>query len=232
MTITDGALTLTADRQSLHTVLGLISSRTRIPIVVSDSLTDARVSIALRAVPLEDGLRRLLSAYDAFYLFSANDGNAPASIQTIWVFARGEGHDLEPVPPTVWGDTKDLEARLDDADPGVRSETIETLIERLGERGLPTVQRGLLDPDEGVRLATLSAAGNAGIEIPASDLHTVVLTDQSQSVRAAALEELAGRPEAEAIARTLRDDVDPEIRTRARQILGEQEIGGPKQQPR
>jgi hypothetical protein len=51
-------------------------------------------------------------------------------------------------------------------------------------------------------------------------------------VRAAALEELAGRPEAEAIARTLRDDVDLEIRNRARQILGEQEIGGPKQQPR
>ena len=178
VTITDGALTLTADRQSLHTVLGLISSRTRIPIVVSDSLTDARVSIALRAVPLEDGLRRLLSAYDAFYLFSANDGNAPASIQTIWVFARGEGHDLKPVPPTVWGDTKDLEARLDDSDPGVRSQAIEALIERLGERGLPTVQRGLLDPDEGVRLATLSAAGNAGIEVPASDLHAVVLTDE------------------------------------------------------
>ena len=231
VTITDGALTLTADRQSLHTVLGLISSRTRIPIVVSDSLTDARVSIALRAVPLEDGLRRLLSAYDAFYLFSAPDGNAPASIQTIWVFARGEGHDLEPVPPTVWGDTKDLEARLDDSDPGVRSEAIEALIERLGERGLPTVQRGLLDPDEGVRLATLSAAGNAGIQVPASDLHTVVLTDQSPSVRAAALEELAGRPEAEGIARTLRDDADPEIRNRARQILGEHESGGPKQQP-
>ena len=231
VTITDGVLTLTADRQSLLTVLGLISSRTRIPIVVSDSLTDARVSIALRAVPLEDGLRRLLSAYDAFYLFSANDGNAPASIQTIWVFARGEGHDLEPVPPTVWGDTKDLEARLDDSDPGVRSETIETLIERLGERGLPIVQRGLVDPDEGVRLATLSAAGNAGIEIPTSDLHTVVLTDQSPSVRAAALEELAGRPEAEAIARTLRDDVDPEIRNRARQILGEQKIGGRNSRP-
>ena len=94
------------------------------------------------------------------------------------------------------------------------------------------MQRGLLDPDEGVRLTTLSAARNAGIQIPASDLHTVVLTDQAQSVRAAALEELADRPEAEAIARTLRDDVDPEIRTRARQILGEQAIGGPKQQPR
>ncbi len=154
MTITDGALTLTADRQSLQAVLSAISGRTRIPIVVADSLTDARVSIALRAVPLEDGLKRLLSPYDAFYLFTANEGK-PASIQTIWVFARGEGHELEPVPPTVWGSTKDLEARLDDADPGVRSETIEALIERLGERGLPIVQRGLSDPDEGVRLATL-----------------------------------------------------------------------------
>jgi hypothetical protein len=232
VTITDGALTLTADRQSLSAVLGAISSRTRIAIVVSDSLSDARVSVALRAVPLDEGLRRLLSPYDTFYLMSAEDGRAPASIQTIWVFARGEGRDLEPVPPTLWGDTTDLEARLDDADPGVRSDTIEALVERLGERGFPIVQRGLLDPDEGVRLATLSAAGDAGIEIPATDLHTVVLTDPSQAVRIVVLEELASRRDAEAVARTLRDDADPVIRNRARQILGEQEIGGPKQQPR
>jgi HEAT repeat protein len=231
VSITDGALTLAADRQSLSAVLGAISSRTKIPIVVSDSLADARVSIALRAVPLEEGLRGLLAPYDAFYFLSADDGKA-ASIRTIWVFARGEGHDLEPVPPAVWGSTKELETQLDNTDPGIRSETIEALIERLGDRGLPTVLRGLSDPDEGVRLATLSAAADAGIEIPANDLHTVVLTDQSQPVRLAALEELSSRPEAEAVARSLRDDVDLVVRNRARQMLGEQEIGGPKQQPR
>jgi hypothetical protein len=46
--------------------------------------------------------------------------------------------------------------------------------------------RGLLDPDESVRRTTLSAAGDAGIEIPATDLHTVVLTDQSPPVCLAA----------------------------------------------
>ena len=218
------ARSLTADSvANLPAVLSAISGRTRMPIVVADSLSDARVSIALRAVPLEDGLKRLLAPYNAFYLFTANEGK-PASIQTIWVFAQGEGHELEPVPPTVWGGPKDLEARLDDADAEVRGETIEALIERLGERGLPDRAARAVGSRRGRAAGSLSAVGDAGIRIPSTDLHTVVLTDQSQAVRMAALEELAGRPEAEAIARTLRDDVDRVIRTRARQILGEQEL--------
>lgn len=41
-------------------MLGLVSVRTRVPVTVSNSVSDTRVSIALGAVPFEDGLRRLL----------------------------------------------------------------------------------------------------------------------------------------------------------------------------
>lgn len=231
VSVADGTLTVTAVDENLRNLLGEISGRTRIPIVLADSLADARVSAAMRAVPVEEGLKRLLAAYDAFYLFSADERTAPGSVKGIWVFPRGEGRDVEPVPATLWGSTEELETRMDDPDPDVRTETLEALVERLGSRGLSVVQRGLTDPDEGVRLATLSAAENAGVEIPTADLHTAVLTDQSQAVRMGALEALEGRPEAEAIARSLREDLDPVIRTLARQMLGEQENEGASQSP-
>jgi HEAT repeat protein len=199
-------------------VLGEISAHTKVPIFLSEALENERVSVVLEAVPLEEGLKRLLAAYDAFYLFSAAEKSS-ASIASIWVYPRGEGRELEPVPPTLWASTKELEAQLDNESPGVRSETYEALIERLGERGLATVLRGLVDQDEGVRLATLSTALNTGIEIPASDLHAVILGTQLQYVRVLALEALAGRPEAEAIAESVKDDPDEVIRNHARLML-------------
>ena len=56
----------------------------------------------------------------------------PASIKGIWVYPKGEGLELEPVPPSLWASTKELEAQLEDPDPGVRNDTFETLIERQG----------------------------------------------------------------------------------------------------
>ena len=126
---------------------------------------------------------------------------------------------MEPVPPALWASTEELEARLEDPDPGVRNDTYEALIERHGARGLPIVLRGLVDSDDGVRLGTLTNALDAGVAIPATDLHALILSDPLQSVRLLALEAIEKRPEAKAIAESILDDPDEVIRNTARLLL-------------
>jgi hypothetical protein len=216
----EGNLSVTVSGVSLGKVLNEISALADLPIVVADTLVNDAVSFKVRDVPLEEGLKRLLAAYDAFYLFSASD-RSPGSIKAVWVYARGEGRDLQPVPAELWGSTKELEARLDDPDPDVRSEMYEKLIERQSDRALPTVLRGLSDPDESVRARTLSSAIDEDIELPLQDLQAIILDahGQSQSMRVLALQSIQGRPEAESIATTVMNDPDDVVRNLAQDIL-------------
>jgi hypothetical protein len=217
----DGRLTITpgAAPPRLRTVLEEISAHARIPIVVSDLLDNEVVAMSVRGAPLEDGLNRLLARYDVFYLYSGSGAMSPGALAGVWVYRRGEGRTLEPVPPALWASTKELEAQLDDPDPAIRTDTYEALVERHGNRALATVLRGLNDADEGVRLMTISAATREGVEIPTPDLQAVLLSDRSYAVRRLALEALEGRAEAEAVAEHLSRDPDEHIRQEATLML-------------
>jgi len=216
----EGNLSVSVSRVGLGRLLNEISALADLPIAVADTLVNDSVSFTVRDVPLEEGLKRLLAAYDAFYLYSADD-RSPGSIKAVWVYARGEGRDLQPVPAELWASAKELEARLDDPDPDVRSEMYEKLIERQSDRALPTVLKGLTDPDESVRARTLSSAIDEDIEIPAQDLQAIILDahGQSQSLRVLALQAIQTRPEAEAIATSVMNDQDDVVRNLAQDIL-------------
>jgi hypothetical protein len=231
----DGTLSVTATRLTLHSVLSDISVQAKLPIFLSESLENERVSLRLEAVGLEEGLKRLLAAYDAFYLFGPSESEKAkpsTSIKRVWVYPKGWGLELEPVPPTLWASTRELEAQLEDPDPGVRSDTYEALIERLGARGLPIVLRGLVDGDGGVRLGTLTAALDGGVDIPSADLHALVLSDSLQWIRLLALEAVETRPEAMSIAESVKDDQDEVIRNTARLLLERLESHPTKKPPR
>jgi hypothetical protein len=199
--------------------------------MLSDALEGARVSVAVRDLPFEDAMKRLLADYDTFYLFGPRDKKG-SSIKAIWIYPKGEGDTLEPVPPMIWASTNELKAQVDDPDVAVRTHAIETLVERLGNKGLPIVLKGLADGDEIVRLATLSAATGSDIEIPAADLHSLVLTDPSPHVRMAALRAVAGRPEAEVVAASVKSDGDNDIRNEALAILGDRQRTKPTERPK
>jgi hypothetical protein len=226
----DGTISLAASRTPLQALLTEISVQTRIPILLAEALEPERVSATVRNLAFDDLMKRLLDQYDAFYLFGPRD-KKPSSIRAIWVYPKGEGDTLEPVPPTVWASTKDLKAQVDDPEVSVRMDAIETLIERLGTQALPMVLRGLADGDEIVRLGTVLAAIEAGVEIPATELHSVVLNDQSPQVRIAALRAVEGRPEAQSIASGVKNDPDEDIRNQALFILGELPITQPQRRP-
>ena len=230
----DGTVSIAATRLTLKDLLDDIQAQAKVPIVLAESLEGERVSLQLAGVSLEEGLKRLLAPYDAFYLFSPSEKEKEKlspSIKGIWVYPKGEGLELQPVPPGLWAGTKELEAQLDDPDPAVRSLSFEALIERHGARGLPFVLRGLGDSDDAVRLTTLTAALNVGVEIPSAELQALVLSDPLQGIRLRALEAIETRPEASATAESVKNDPDEVIRNTAALLLKHLQEQTPKKPP-
>jgi hypothetical protein len=214
----EGRISLSAKRPLLSEVLTELSAGANIPIVLADALAQESVAIKLDRATLEEALGQILAPYDAFYLYTAS-GKSDGAISTVWVYPRGEGRSLQPVPPAQEASTNELEQALGDPDPNVRYEAYEAIIGRQGGRALPTLHKALADDSDVVRFSALHAAIDAGIEIPTSDLSALVSSDPSREVRLLALEGLSSRPEAEALVASLQDDPDGEVGAQAKETL-------------
>jgi hypothetical protein len=128
----------------LMEVLSDISRLARIAIVPGEDFSRHRISVRCENVALEDGLRRILVAYDSFFFFGIDDA-PPASVKSVWVYSRGRGRGIAPVPPQMWASATELRDRLAREDAEARAAAIEALVEREGrcsECGLT------LDPGE------------------------------------------------------------------------------------
>lgn len=225
--ITEGRLTLKVVKRPLAMVLDALTQESGIPIVVAGGAGDDVVSMEVRDIPWDEGLRRLLSRHDAFFLYGGEDKTA-ASLRAVWVYPKGGGKGLQPTPPETWASTKELEGKLADPDRSVRARAYEGLIDRQHERALETVVRGLReDRDAEVRSRVLYAALNKGLELPADLLASLASGDGSDQVRFLALNALEGDPNAGAIATTALGDPSPQVRIRAREILATLADGAP-----
>jgi HEAT repeat protein len=213
----DGRLSLDAEGRTLEWVLGRISRSAGFPIVVDETAGEAVVSLRFQDLPLEEGLRRLLRDHDAFFFYGAQDG-APAALRVVWVYPKGHGRFLEPVPPERWASTREIEKLLDAPDAEDRSRAIESLVERKGEKARGAVLRALRDENARVRTQALYSAFSSGLEVPAEVL-AQALDDPSVDVRFLALEAVGDRPEAATLARRALGDQSPHVRERAKQIL-------------
>lgn len=227
----DGRVTLQSGNWPLTATLSDLAVQTRIAIVVSESLAKETVAINFEQLTVEDALGRLLRPYDTFYLYPAEE-KATRRIAAVWVYARGEGRQMEPIPPAAAQASGELELRLAHPDVAVRFDAYEALIERAGADALPMIRRALADSSEEVRLASLNAATTEGIEIPLADLTALVLTDPSRHVRLAALQALESRPDAAAVLTTLRTDPDHDIASQAAALLEHLQSAGKKRTPR
>jgi hypothetical protein len=184
----DGKLSARFRDWTLGTLCVELSRLTGMEITSSPDLTDTLVSDAFQELPLEQGLQRLFGTFDTFYF--AQGSTSGAKLKSVWLYPRGRGRAMQPVPPELWASTRDLEAQLTAEDPHERARAVDTLVER--DRGPQTVDRvsqALTDADSEVRLRALDAILNFELAVPS-----------------------------EAIA-TLTDDNDPEIRVRALEVL-------------
>ncbi len=217
VTLKDGRLSLEVQGRTLEWVLGRISRAAGFPVVADEKVGEVVVSLRFQELPMEEGLRQLLRDQDAFFFYGAQD-DAPASLRIVWVYPKGQGRGLQPVPPERWASTRDLEKMLEGPDAEDRSRAIESLVERQGEKARGAVLRALKDESARVRTQALYSAFSSGLEVPGEVL-AEALDDPSTDVRFLALEAVADRPEAATLARRALGDPSPHVRDRAKQIL-------------
>jgi HEAT repeat protein len=213
----EGRLSVDVQGRTLEWVLGQISRAANVAFVTDETLPETTVSVQFGDVPLDEGLRRILKDQDSFFFYEAQ-GNAPSALRVVWVYPKGQGRSIQPVPPERWASTRDLEKLLTDPDADARSRAVESLIERQGEKARAVVLRALKDDSARVRTQALYGAFSSGLELPA-DVLAEALDDPSSDVRFLALEAIAGRPEAAPLARRALGDASPHVRERAREIV-------------
>jgi hypothetical protein len=228
VSIDGGRLTAIARNHSVRRVLEEMSAKAEFRLIFADAVEEQPVSLELKNVPLDEGLRRLLADHDAFLYYGATNG-APASLQTVWVYPKGTASALQPVPPEAWASSKELETSLSNPDPEIRALAYEALISRPDTRSRDSVMAGLSgarEKDDGVRQRIFSAAITRGVAVPPDVLADLVRLDQSEQIRWLALDALSEHPSAEGIAQAALADPSEAVRGRAKEILANLSAAG------
>jgi hypothetical protein len=212
-----GLLSVDVAAERLGPILVDIARRSATTIF-SEPTIDARVvTIKLRDVPLEQGLRSLLGDCDVFAYSSAGQ------LRTLWAYEHGAGSGFVPIPPESWASTAEFERKLNAGSPSERILAIETIVARNGSNALETVNRALTDADAEVRLRALDVALSAGVSIPPETL-TMLTSDASLALEAIVNgTERGSAREAETLQLIHRmlADPDSEVRKRAQEMLEE-----------
>src|SRR5262249_51061522 len=127
--IKDGKLSVNAQGRSLRSVLNEISRDACVAVTGAGSVDDSPVSVQFQDLPIDEGLRRILTHYDTFFFYRAGQ-SGPPMLAAIWIYPKGQAQGVVPVPPEEWAGTKELEAMRADPDPETRARAVQTLIER------------------------------------------------------------------------------------------------------
>ncbi len=218
VTFKDGRLSINAQNRSLERVVDQITQKAGIAVILGDGLGKQPINLSFQNLPLDEGLRQILKDYDAFFFYGVGK-EGPASLSAIWVYPRGRGRGLEPVPPEKWASTAELEKLLADPDPQVRLRAVHTLIDRKGNNAEDMVLGALKDADGQVRAEALYTALRKGVELPADSLINLALGDPSPDVRVLALDAIARGPDARPIAVGALNDPNPHVQDKAREII-------------
>ena len=217
----NGVLSVSAKSQSLRSMLQQIEEAAKVRIVLAPTLGDEQVSVELQNVRLDEALRQILTAYDAFYLYAVNRENKGTTLKTVWVYPPGGANGVKPVPTEAWASTQELQRSLSDVNPEVRANAISALIKREGARSLEAVLSALTDDASKVRIVALSHALSSNVEIPKSSLIDLALNDKSETVKMLALDALSTDNNQRWVIERLSQDPNSTVSGKATQILHE-----------
>ncbi len=216
ISFTNERLSVNVERRSLARLVEEISDRAGIPVMLAGKITHQLLSVNFRDLPLDQGLRQIFANYDSFFFYSV-DEQGISRLRAVWIYPKGGGQGIAPVPAEKWASTNELQGMLSDKDPDVRGRAIETLAERKRQAALEAVLKSLQDDDGQVRVRALYGALKADMEIPEAVLSNL-LNDTSPDVRLVALQALAKSPNARPIAERALNDSSEAVRALAHEI--------------
>jgi hypothetical protein len=228
LNVKDGKLSVQG-RFPLGRITEELTEKAGVAIVMTNDLGTAIVSGDFKDLPVDEGLRRILKKQDVFFFYGV-DEDQPSTLKAVWIYAKGRGRGLAPVPPDKWGSTSDLSRGLTDKDPAVRARAIDALVERKRAAAREAVLGALNDPASQVRAQALYAAFKSGVDIPPNVLNGM-LHDSSGDVRFLALEALSNDAQARSVAQAALKDPDEAVRNEAQEIIAKLDEEAAKSQP-
>src|SRR6266851_6904613 len=217
ISFTNERLSVNVERRSLARLVEEISDRAGIPVMLAGKITHQLLSVNFRDLPLDQGLRQIFGKYDSFFFYGV-DEQGISRLRAVWIYPKGGGQGIAPVPAEKWASTNELQGMLSDKDPDVRGRAIETLAERKRQAALEAVLKSLQDNNDQVRVRALYGALKADVEIPEAVLSNMALNDASPDVRFVALQALAKTPNARPIAERALNDSSEAVRALAHEI--------------
>ena len=217
-TFKDGRLSVKAQNLSLQRLADEISQKADVAVILGGDIGGQSISVGFQDLPLDEGLRQILKGEDSFFFYGA-DKEGPSSLKVVWVYPKGKGRGLAPVPPEAWASTKELEGMLADPDPKARLEAVLALIDRKGDKAQDLVLDALRDQDDKVRSEALYRTFGSGVKLSADTLTDLAVNDTSPDVRFLALDALAKDPDVRALAERALNDPSPQVQNKAREII-------------
>jgi hypothetical protein len=224
--VSNGLVTINARNRPLGWIFGQLLQASGIPIISSGNVGDSLVSVELHNVPLDGALQQILRGYDAFF-FHGTEGDSPASLKAVWVYEKGRGKGVQPVPFELWASTKELEEQLANPDADIRARAYEGVIERRRSGALAAVLKAVKEErDISVRTRIFYTALRKGLQFPPDVLISLVYSDSSEVIRLLSLNNLYGDPSLRSVATSALQDPSPNVQNRAREILRELDGSG------
>ncbi len=215
VSITDGLVSLTAERVPMQEVLDTLAERSDLRLIQHAPI-DREVSIRINSLPLAEALDMLLDTRDSYQLFmpppeSADGGGRVPG--TLWVFAAGTGK-----PYAI----DFLETVLLRGEIGEKKEAIRTLRNDATPAAVQALSFALSDRDRRARDAAIEALGAIGSDEALAALASAGGVDNPVE-RAAVTYAMAasGAASARAYLDAALEDDDPRVRLAAAEALGD-----------
>jgi hypothetical protein len=187
--LSDNQLSLAITNQPLHEIAKTIAQQAKLDIQIANDVPNVNVDMQFSKLPVQQGLQRLFENYDTFFYYG-NSATTSAKLITVWVFPKGKGEILTPMPELIASANPNLSFNTSDSDPQQRASATALVIENNGPEAEAVLQAALDDPEENVRMNALQASAVSAATIPIARLNDLALHDPSATVRVMAITSL------------------------------------------
>jgi hypothetical protein len=211
-----GMLTFRAQNEALQLILKQIGDHAGVKVYLAEGLGQEQISVEFRRYRLDEALRQMLKAYDAVFLYGAEQNGQGPVLQAVWIYSAGRAQTPLPLPEITSTTPKQAVPVQARSNPGPPAEAATP-----PKRSDPLAQvlKALQDPNDDVREHALSQALAAKTQIPQETLVNLAVSDVSPKVRLLALRALPVDPDLRWVAERAAGDWDQSVSQEARAVL-------------